>query len=376
MKSILIDGFYGADNLGDDYILYSIVNTISNTKPDSVIVKCNANYKGYEWLYKEYKNIRFNQSEIGHTPGIFEKIGFWIIGGGGLFPQENTIVLLKKLLLIWLARICGTRVIIYGVEINPVSKFRNKILWDLIRRSVDRVMLRNESSKNNFLIKEKVESYSDVIFSLVTSDERTPDEGFYSKKLGNEYNVWAVAMPWSEKELETPHFDNRYKKLLHQFTKEINRAGKPVAFIPFMKNRDSKMISDMIKNINVPWEIYGDDYSVSRKRLIFEKAEICYCMRFHSLLFALYFGTDFKCISYSPKSSELLKELDLYDHCQEIGIRKSDFFKEEFDLDDTKLDIFFESNCNSKAIIKASEVLKQKSKMGSNILEKWIGEFK
>lgn len=29
MKSILIDGFYGADNLGDDYILYSIVNTIS-----------------------------------------------------------------------------------------------------------------------------------------------------------------------------------------------------------------------------------------------------------------------------------------------------------------------------------------------------------
>lgn len=32
MKRVLLDGFYGHNNLGDDYILYSIVDSISETR--------------------------------------------------------------------------------------------------------------------------------------------------------------------------------------------------------------------------------------------------------------------------------------------------------------------------------------------------------
>ena len=39
MKRILLDGFYGQDNLGDDYILYSIVDSISEIVLQKITLK-------------------------------------------------------------------------------------------------------------------------------------------------------------------------------------------------------------------------------------------------------------------------------------------------------------------------------------------------
>ena len=38
MKKIVIQGFYGANNLGDDFILYSLLNSINNIGKCEVIV--------------------------------------------------------------------------------------------------------------------------------------------------------------------------------------------------------------------------------------------------------------------------------------------------------------------------------------------------
>lgn len=97
MKRILLDGFYGQDNLGDDYILYSIVDSISNTECSCIDIICEENYKGYDWLYAEYPGIKFTQTKMQHTKEFFKNIDGWIIGGGGAFSAGKYKMVIKEI---------------------------------------------------------------------------------------------------------------------------------------------------------------------------------------------------------------------------------------------------------------------------------------
>lgn len=87
MKRILIKGYYGQDNLGDDFILYSILDTLNHAgkyKVD-ILASGDANCSG---LFSRFKNLKCKM--ISHTKWRkFSKLWMmlranrWIIGGGG-----------------------------------------------------------------------------------------------------------------------------------------------------------------------------------------------------------------------------------------------------------------------------------------------------
>ena len=97
MKKVLLDGFYGHNNLGDDYILYSIVDSISETECSNIIIICDENYTGYEWLYEKYPAISFTQTKMQHTKDFFENLDGWIIGGGGAFSAGAYKMVIKEI---------------------------------------------------------------------------------------------------------------------------------------------------------------------------------------------------------------------------------------------------------------------------------------
>lgn len=375
MKRILLDGFYGQDNLGDDYILYSIVDSISNTECSCIDIICEENYKGYDWLYAEYPGIKFTQTKMQHTKEFFKNIDGWIIGGGGLFPQENTKWLLKKLMLIQFAKLCGVKVIIYGVEINPVKRKINLKIWDIIRKSCDFVSLRNSASKSNFKKLDNVQSYSDVTFALKTKAEKEEDFLESHSELVKPYNVWALAMPWSTEELMQEHYKKRYDILIMQIVKVINDNEIMPVFVPFYAGNDNKMIRDIAEKLNKNYVICDDEkYLIEERRKIFMYAKKCFCMRYHSVLFALYNSKNFTAISYSPKTSELLKECGLYDYCIEFGIRSSNFFYKEFDMDEKRFQMLAQNSINPEKLKEVSDILKKKAELGKKQLRDWIDE--
>ena len=97
-------------------------------------------------------------------------------------------------------------------------------------------------------------------------------------------------------------------------------------------------------------------------------------MRYHSVLFALYNSKDFTAISYSPKTSELLRECDLYDYCIEFGIRSSNFFYKEFDIDGEKFQILTQNSIKQEKLKEISDTLKEKAELGKKRLRDWIDE--
>lgn len=89
---IYISGYYGQNNLGDDYIFYSILDQLGNLKESvNLNVEIGSNIfasKVYESLAKNYENITLKYTLIGNLLGKLNKVcsliqtDYWIIGGG------------------------------------------------------------------------------------------------------------------------------------------------------------------------------------------------------------------------------------------------------------------------------------------------------
>ena len=53
MKKILLQGYYGEDNLGDDYILLSIIDSLKNI--DNIHIDCLVSKNVYNFFMQKYK---------------------------------------------------------------------------------------------------------------------------------------------------------------------------------------------------------------------------------------------------------------------------------------------------------------------------------
>ena len=100
MKKILIKGYYGYHNLGDDFILYSLLKSLDRAAKleadvnNSYQVSVISNGDAYQELFKNFNNLSckiFPEQKFRKLHKRIElmKCDYWIIGGGGLFPDEN-----------------------------------------------------------------------------------------------------------------------------------------------------------------------------------------------------------------------------------------------------------------------------------------------
>lgn len=382
MKKILLQGFYGVHNLGDDYILYSILSTLDKLENCEVIIYSNGD--DYAYLRNKIKKINFVTQKIQERT-FKEKIqdikesDYWVIGGGGLFPQESIATALNLLIKSVFARTCGTKMAFYGIEFNSFHKKINRIVWKLIFLLSDLVQVRNNN--NAKMIKElgidKVVGSSDVTFSLETDLEKKGQFPNYDRP----YVVWSLGMPWRKEELQNPDVFKRYIKLCDLIVRSINRFTQyRHVLMPFYEEMDIGFIDDVKEKISVDYEIYGQEtVDLDLKRAIFKNARFSVCMRFHSVIFSLYNEIPFCAISYSPKTSNILEELDMENRMVTLGIRKTDFFFEEFNVDEEKFyNILNKTNEEAEDLevkekcVRAAKLLKKKAKYSESVMINWF----
>lgn len=383
---IYIEGYYGYANLGDDYILLSLLKTIYNSqgKEAEIFVGYGGVSKHVEIIYESYVDLGVPFHKIVAEGNRWKKLSAffhfmlscdcWIIGGGGLFPRENTMGLLILFVRMLLARIACVKICFYGIEINPVERKINRCLWRLVGGLADFFVTRNEATAE-FLKGtgiERVKGSSDITFSLALEDE-------YSSGLllPDEYDIWGLGMPWTEEEMKKIHYKERYRLLCSQLARMLENVDAAVLILPFF-GLDRGFVSDVTDRCRNRERIIviEDEIPFYKKRGLFLHARKCLCMRFHSLIFALYAKKPFVCISYSPKSSMLLNECGLEDCYVEFGVRDTEFFYREFDLNIEMVENKYWSVREEPpmTIQAVSEKLIKKAKAGERILKKWMVE--
>lgn len=353
---IVINGYYGVNNLGDDYILYSILGALSKVNNiDNYEIKVFSSGSDLSNVFTLYPNLHIRcikkKNEKFIVTLMKERKGFlYILGGGGLFPNDDYKQYLHCAIYLTAIRIIkGGQSIIYGVDICDVENKKSKLMWKIIQRNVEKIMLRNKYSRDlleHSVGLTKVDNYADVTFGSLTiyeKDSQLLDN--LEKKLGiagKRYIIWALAMPWNDNELSTRHYQTRYQKLVDQYIQLANkysRLGYHHLFIPFFHIRDRILIEDVTKRIEGNFTICEEyDAPLEGKRALFMNSVAVISMRFHGVAFAIKHAIPVVALSYAQKTTELMRECGLQDYCLQYGIRNSSTFKREFDFDTKELD--------------------------------------
>ncbi len=168
-RKIVLGGYYGYNNAGDEIILCQILEGIEKYFPCSETYVLSKNAKHFS---KGFKRInRYNPFSVIYC---ILNAGVLIMGGGGLLQDKSgKATIYYYLLLMAAAKILGKKLIVFNQGIGPIDKFFNRLITGYIFSKTDLLIVRDSFSKklaekltrNN----KKVLLGADPVFSLKKS---------------------------------------------------------------------------------------------------------------------------------------------------------------------------------------------------------------
>jgi len=292
---IVISGYYGYNNSGDDIILQSIVQNLRARRNDLSITVLSLKPKETRAQFHVDAVHRFNLLSVFLR---LRKARLLITGGGNLIQDEtSTQSLLYYLWVINTARFLGVKNMLYAKGIGPVSRPVNiKRVCRSINR-VDLITLREGGSlgvMNDMGINEpNTVITADAAFAL------PPAEGgeAYLAQLGINKPFFCVAIrPWAH----NPPDMERQMAIFADFL--VEQYGYQAVFVPMRPEQDSEISQRVISLMRQPAIFVGvEDKNHDIGRAVLGLASFAVCMRLHALIYAMEKAVPAIGLVYSPK---------------------------------------------------------------------------
>ncbi len=308
-SDIMISGYYGFGNSGDDSILYAIIRELKLLKPNIRIVTLSNTPKETAKRYGVDSIHRFNIIAIALR---MLKTRLLISGGGSLIQDvTSNKSLLYYLSVIRLAKLFNKKVMLYANGIGPINNPSNYMRIKKALNKVDLITLRDDSSLeelNKFgITKPRTIVTADPAFTLFPSEKAETD--ILLKKAGiplNSKYCVITLRPW--------------KSAGYDFHLQVADAAAyardtynlEVLFL-LMQPKNDKSISQLTLN-SIGNNAYLLDKVLSPSQLlgIIDKAEFVIGMRLHTLIYAAKCHTPVISISYDPKVDAIMDCIGQY----------------------------------------------------------------
>lgn len=290
MKKILISGYYGFDNFGDEAILGVLINHLRGN--DITVLSSNPEKTGRTHNVNSLNS--FNPKLIVERLPKFDML---ISGGGSLLQNVTS----NKSLFYY----CGLinimaslkkDVVIFAQGIGPVKGFWGKLIVKSALKKCKYISVRDVKSQE--LLKSwGIESnlVCDPIFDLnLPTPKRTRKVGIQLRKFASltdelfDEIIKQVALKFSDREIELICFQ------------DSEDEGISKVFLNKLKKKNPTINANIIKNL-------------TNKEVIEKVSEYDYLigMRFHACLLGLKYGIKTLAISYDPKVETLAKNANI-----------------------------------------------------------------
>lgn len=292
---ILVSGYYGFGNAGDELILLSVLNSLRGLRNNLRIAVLSGDPKSTN---EEYKVKAINRLNIFSFFSELYKTDLLISGGGGLLQDITSFWSpLYYLGIIFLAQTFGKKTFLYAQGIGPLKSRLIHWLAGTILNHMTKLTVRDEESKN-FICRLginhfRVQTTADPVFSLELptlakeSIERKRF-GFVFRKISpEEQKIWAEAIDQIHQNLDTE-----------------------IILIPFQEREDypiAKKIAQLMKNEAKLFQWKNLNQLVT----LFSSLDLVVAMRLHALILGLINQKIVIGISDEPKIVNLLGAFDL-----------------------------------------------------------------
>ncbi len=301
-KKLVMSGFYGFDNQGDDAILESIITEFKRQDPNINITVLSNNPKKTSMIYGVKSVYRFNPIKLYK---ILKKSDMLVSGGGSLLQDiTSSRSLWYYILVINLAKKLGKKVIVYANGIGPINKKLNRKLTTKVLDKVDLITLRDEDSvkyTNDLGIDStKLLLRSDPVFLLKPNMEEAKNV-IANMGITDDFMIINLR-PWRS--------ENNYIEILKRVIKELVKQSKKILLLPMHTKQDLPLLKEIYNSFEKNVFLLEQEIPVTTLLGIMKLSKLVIAMRLHGLIYASSVLTKNIALSYDPKVIGFMKEID------------------------------------------------------------------
>ena len=303
MYDVMISGYYGFKNSGDDAILLAIIDNLRKIKKDVRIVVLSKSPEDTATNYGVDSINRFNLFKVIST---MKKTKLFLNGGGTLITDiTSTRSLVYYLATIYLAKLNGLKVMLYANGIGPISRGFNRHFTAKILNLVDVITLREEAS--GLELESLGVKKPDI---LVTADPAlglAPADSAEIEKLLSKEGISAdnpligfFIRKWAG-------YDE-YSYIIAQAADYIEeRYNAKSVFIPLHFPSDLSVAEDIASKMKHAPFILRGRYGVDVTLGVMKRLDLVFGMRLHALIYSVSLSIPVIGLIYDPKVQGFLE---------------------------------------------------------------------
>lgn len=358
MKRIVLSGYYGFNNAGDEAVLYAIIEALKNKIKDIEVIVLSNNPEQTEKLYKVKAINRWKMKEVFK---ILKKSDLLISGGGSLLQDvtsKNGI--LYYLGVIGIAKILRKKVLIYSQGIGPVDLKRNQILVSKVLNLVQGITVRDEKSQKDlesFKVKKEIITTVDPVLGI---EEKTIDREIGTNFLtSSNVNIKGKVLGISVREWKDGI------KSMEEIAKTCDYFAKKdfqIVFIPMHFPDDIVASRKVLNLMKEEATLLKENYTPYETLCIYKACDLILGMRLHALIMGAVVEKPFVSISYDPKIDRFMETLDQKNKLNINNLKAKDLIEELQKTWDQKEDFIEHLKTNKTALTQKALIPAQKAK--------------
>lgn len=305
MINIVISGYIGYSNCGDDAILLALCDGIRKLNIEARITALSKN-PTVTMKENNIKSIyRFNWKAV---MGAIREADIIISGGGSLLQDRtSTRSLLYYLGIIKLAKLFKKKVMLYANGIGPINKKLNRIITKYIVNDVDLITLRDELSMKELqsihVTKPRMHVTADPVFSMkpldrdakqILEDAGVPMDKPLIGVLFREWNKLSYA-----------------DTIARVCDRLIEKKDVTIVLIPMEYHEDIGISKKIEQHMTHKGYVIDQDLDSSAIISLIGEMHMILSMRLHALLFAALSSVPMVGVVYDPKVSCYLELLGM-----------------------------------------------------------------
>jgi polysaccharide pyruvyl transferase CsaB len=287
---VVLSGYYGFDNVGDEAILFSIIQALRTHKPDIQITVLSNNP---DYTKNTYGVDAVNRWKLAEVRAALKESDGLISGGGSLLQDETggkSIPYYTGIMKI--AQLLRKPVFIYAQGMGPINKGLNKKIVKMILKKTE-ITVRDEASKQllqDIGLKNSIGLVPDPVIGLQMDGLKNSwfdDQSFEGPVAAVSVRDWPSSAD--------------FKKKIAGALDLLAKEGVNIVFLPMHGEHDHKASMETAGMMSAKAYISPYNDSIEEKIAVIGKSNLLVGMRLHALIFSAITSTPFVALSYDPK---------------------------------------------------------------------------
>lgn len=322
-RKVVISGFYGAQNTGDELILRSIVEGVQRHAPEIDFIVASENPRNVE---QTHALPAFRRTDLAAADSAVNAASAVVLGGGGLW-HDYTFVRAGGMPSLFtdcgisptgfakiplLARLYDRPFHVFGLGVGPLSNPDAARFIRYLARHADSITVRDHESRRLLEAIEgwqnPVECLPDPVFAL---DLGRPNVPAAVSELAQAYPILGVNL----RRWHGPESQSLYARLAQALTRIVQRRNLALIGIPMQRGdqQDVAALTEVFDAVDSPAPRLVLSWTADFPELFgaLSACRACLAMRLHACLLAHRLGRPTVGIAYDPKVRWHFAELGL-----------------------------------------------------------------